>query len=391
MRPVVLLALSLFACAAAGGSITPLFETDTITAYDRWLWQHRNEYPTFRPVRARAGEERGSSGWTHPTAVFFTDSGTVLVRYVYPDSWDERGIVRQQMSYVNVTEDGDHLVVYHRGDRTAGSTAYDRSGRRLFDSEDGVIPRFNRWFRDSGPSESTQVLNDSGKVIGVLPRVNTWTASSSGDTLFAASSRNGAAVFDREARILWKDSPFRAAPHRVAISPDGWRVAIVTRDSVGMHDLATGRTRILGIDSATAAHYYLCSAAWSDDSRRIAVYRVDRDVPDSALLWVLTRDGEEDAPARKLATNYAQNLFWMGDTVVLVASPFLPNPQEWIHDKPYQRGACRVIAVTLRGNMQTWAVPGRFGQLGAWYQQGRHLVYVDRGFGYAAVFQVPVQ
>lgn len=399
MRPVVILVLSLFACAAASGSIKPLYETDSITAYDRWLWQHRNEYPGFRPVRVRVGEERSGSGWTRLTAVFLTDSGTELVRHVYPDSW--QGIRMEQVSNINVKEVGDYSVVYRRG----VSTAYDRLGRKLFDG--GVYPRFNLWFRNikasdtvaeprpwlghAQPSESTQVLDDEGKVIGVLPRVSTWTATGSGDTLFAAVSYGGTVVFDRTARVRWRDSLFGIASRIAAISPDGRTVAVVTRESVGLHDLVTGKNKVLGLDSAAVPRYRARSVVWSNDSRRIVVWRDDRGVPDSALLSVIARNGEPTAPSRKLETDYAQNLFWMGDTVVMVASPFLPNPKKWMSDKPYHTGPCRVIAVTSRSGIQTWTVPGRFGQLGVWYLQGRSFAYVDRDRGYYAVFQVPVK
>jgi hypothetical protein len=78
----------------------------------------------------------------------------------------------------------------------------------------------------------------------------------------------------------------------------------------------------------------------------------------------------------------------MGDTAVLVASPGVPGNRG---DKMYQTGPCKAFAVTLNGDMRTWMVPGRFGRLGVWYQQGRSLAYVDKDLGYFAIFQVPVQ
>ena len=399
MRPTILLVVFLVACAVASDTIKPLFETNSVTAYDRWLWQHRDEYPGFRPIRARAGAEQSPSGWTRATAVFLTDSGTVLVRHVYSDSWDERGQVAPQIVRVNVTEDGDRLVVHH----PAGSTTYDRFGRKLFDGN--AYPRFNLWFRniktnDTIPemrawlahpseSESTQMLDDSGKVIGVLPRVSIWTATGSGDTLMAAVSQSGTIVFDRGAEIRWRDSMFGTASRIAAISPDGRTVAVVTRDSVGLHDLVTGSNKVLGFEAATAAPIRASSIAISDDGRRVAVrYLVGRDVADSVLLRILTSGGEELAPARRLESDYVDNMFWMGDTVVLVASPGVPG---YKGDKMYQTGTCKAFAVTLNGDMRTWMVPGRFGRLGVWYQQGRSLAYVDKDLGYFAIFQVPVQ
>jgi hypothetical protein len=399
MRPVVLLVLSLCTLAVASDTIVPLFETSSVNAYDRWLWQHRDEYPGFRPIRARAGAEQSPSGWTRATAVFLTDSGTVLMRHVYSDSWDERGQVAPQVTLVNVTEDGDRLVVHH----PAGNTAYDRLGRKLFDGD--AHPRFNLWFRDiSGKdtnaerhpwsrgvkvSDSTQVLNDEGRVVGVLPRVSVSTATGSGDTLMAAVSKSGTIVFDRRARIRWRDSLFGTASRIAAISPDGRTVAVVTRDSVGLHDLVTGSNHVLGFDTATAATARARSIVWSDDGRRAAVrYLVSRDAADSVLLRVLTRDAKEVAPPLRLESGYVDNMFWMGDTVVLVASPGEPGDKG---NKMYQRGPCKAFAVTLNGGMRTWTVPGRFGRLGVWYQQGRSLAYVDKDMGYYAVFQVPVK
>jgi hypothetical protein len=227
--------------------------------------------------------------------------------------------------------------------------------------------------------------------MAVLPRVSIQAASSSGDTLIAAVSDGGTLVFDRGAHVRWRDSMFGTASRIAAISPDGRKVAVVTRDSVGLHDLVTGRSKVLGIHSATAARYRTNYVVWSNDGRRFAVYRVDWDVPDSALLWVFTRDGKAAAQPRRLEANYGENLFWMGDTVVLVASPYLPDLRKWIHQKPWSVGPCKVTAVTLRGHLQTWMVQGRFGGDDVWYQQGRHLVCVDKSRGYAAVFQVPVQ
>ena len=383
MRQVVLLVVSVLTYAAASDTIKPLFETSSIAEYDRWLWQHRNEYPRFRPVRVRVGEERSGSGWTRLTSVFLTDSGTELVRHVYPDSW--QGIRVEQVSNINVNEAGDYSVVYRRGARTA----YGRYGRKLFDSDRGIFPRFNLWFRDSESPESTQVLNDEGKVIGVLPHVSMWTATGSGDTLMAAVSRSGTIVFDRRARIRWRDSLFGPASLIAAISPDGREAAIATRDSVGLHDLMTGSNKVLGFDTSTAATARVRSIVWSDDSRRVAVrYLVGRDSADSVLLRVLTRDTMEVAPPRTLVSDYVDNMFWMGDTVMLVASPGVP---EYGGGKTYQRGSCKVFALTLTGHTQTWMVPGRFGRLGVWYQQGRDLAYVDKDMGYFAVFQVPAK
>lgn len=387
MNSTILLISFLIGAAPADGRINPLFETDSIAAYNRWLWQHRSEYPAFRPTRAHATVITGSSGWTRPAVTFLTDSGTVLSRYVFPDSWDDRRMVQRQVSDCHATEDGDYVAVYLRGSSAARYTAFDRFGRKLFESKYEVFPRFNRWFRDTEGPESTQVLDDSGKVVGVLPRAYARTANSSGDTLFAVLTARGAMVFDSRMRVVWQSRPL-GAPRAAAISPDGWKIAIVTRDSVGVHDLATGRAKGQGMDPPTAARYGQFSVAWSDDGRLLAVYRSENAVPDSGLLWILTRDGAWAAPARRLETNYARSLFWMGDTVVLAASPYLPNTRERIRGKPLQTGPCRVIAATLSGKIRSWIVPGRFGEHGRWHQQGRRLGYV--GF-HTAVFQVPVQ
>jgi hypothetical protein len=182
---------------------------------------------------------------------------------------------------------------------------------------------------------------------------------------------------------------FGTASRIAAISPDGRTVAVVTRDSVGLHDLVTGSNKVLGFETATASPIRARSIALSDDGRRVAVrYLVGRNVADSVLLRILTSGGEEIAPARRLESDYVDNMFWMGDTVVLVASPGVTGNKG---DKMYQTGPCKAFAVTLNGDMQTWMVPGRFGRLGVWYQQGRSLAYVDKDMDYFAVFQVPVK
>jgi hypothetical protein len=398
MKQVILLFVTILAYATASDTIRPLFETSSIAEYDRWLWQHRNEYPRFRPVRVLVGEERSGSGWTRLTAVFLTDSGTELVRHVYPDSW--QGLRIQQVSNINVTEAGDYSVVYRRG---GGGTVYDRYGRELFDG--APYPRFNLWFRDiSGrdanahrhpwsegvrESDSTQVLNDRGEVVGVLPRVSAWTATASGDTLMAAVT-GGTVVFDRSARIRWRDAMFGTAPRVAAISPNGRKVAVITSDSVGLHDMVTGSTKALGLHPETATRLRITRAVWSDDSRRIAVYRTDWDVVDTALLWTFSGDGKGSTKPRRLSANAGDQPFWAGSTVLLIASPYFTD-SHWRAAKQPTPGPSRVMAVAPRGLTRTWFVKGVFQWNKDWYQQGRRFAYVDKSGGHAVVFEVPIR
>ncbi len=390
MRWVTLLLASLLAYAVASDTIKPLFETDAITAYDRWLWDHRNEYPGFRMIRAQAGLELTPSGWTRLYAVSFTDSGTVRKRYVYPDSLDLRNVALQ-MFCVSVAEDGDRFAVRRWLGPNAGTTAYDRLGRKLFDSGRDVFPRFGLWFRDIGESESTQVLNDRGLVIGVLPGASIRTASSSGDTLFVATSRAGTIVFDRNAKVHWRDDIPRSGPYVPTISSDGREVRIAARDSVVLHDLTTGITTAKAVDSAMKPRQRPDLIAWSSDGRRVAMYRIDSEVPDSATLWIVTRDGTLASPATRLAASYTERLFWMGDTAVLVASPYVPDRRQWPIGPRFEQGPCKVTTITLSGKTQELTVTGHFGELGGWYQQGRHLAYLDTQLHYFAVFLVPAQ
>ena len=220
MRQVVLLAVSLSVCAAASDTIKPLFETSSIAEYNQWLWQHRDEYPGFRPVRTQAD--------------FFSDSGAALPSQVLEYYSSLKGLVGLQTSSVHYLIDGDHCVVCYGRGRVVTSTAYDLHRHRLFERTGQVHPRFNLWFRDTEDSgaawrhfhhqnppapESTQILDDDGKVVGVLPRVSAWRATSSGDTLIAAVSHSGTVVFDREARIRRRDSMFGTASRIAAISP----------------------------------------------------------------------------------------------------------------------------------------------------------------------------
>jgi hypothetical protein len=294
------------------------------------------------------------------------------------------------MDRITVDEDGDRFAVCQWLGPNAGTIAYDRSGRRLFESGSRVLyPRFGLWFRNVYRSESTQVLNDSGRVIGVLPVIG--SLKSSGDTLFLAQSHAGTIVFDRRARILWRDGVLRPGPCLATISSDGREVDIASWDSVIVHDLMSGKTTAKAVDSSTGPRRGLDGIAWSGDGRRVSMYRRDVDVPDSATLWGVNRDGRLASPARRLAASYTEHLFWMGDTVVLVASPYDPNMRKRMHDKPLGRGSCKVTAVALSGKTQEWTVPGLFGQLGGWHQQGRTLAYIDTELSYYAVFQVPVK
>ena len=388
MRPCVFLLVSLLSLGRAQDTIKPLFETDAVTAYDRWLWDHRNEYPGFRMIRAQAGLELTLSGWTRLHAVSFTDSGTVRKRYVYADSLDLRNVALQ-MPCVSVDEDGDRFAVRRWLGSSEGTTAYDRLGRKLFDSGREVFPRFGLWFSDIWTSESTQVLNDRGLVIGVLPGVSISSASSSGDTLFVATSRAGAIVFDRKARVRWRDGVPRG-PYVATISADGRAVRIAARDSVVLHDLITGVTTVKAVDSAMEQSKRPDPIAWSSDGRRVAMYSIDSEVPDSATLWIVTRDGTLAIPARRLAASYTERLFWMGDTVVLVASPYVPDRRKRPTGPRFEQGPCKVTTVTLSGETQESTVTGHFGELGGWYQQGRHLAYLDTQLHYFAVFLVPV-
>jgi|GEM_PF-6123902 len=404
MRWFVISLAVLSASAVANDTILPLFETDSMAVYNRWLWQHRSEYPGFRLVRARAGVEQSPSGWKRPYAISFTDSGTVNTRYVYPDTWNDRVVVGPETlvqftsgPFVSVREDGDGFAVRRYAGRS-GITAYDRQGRKLFDSEREVVPKFRLWFRDTRPSQlpdgtwtdSTQVLNDSGRIVGVLPYVSIWDASSSGDTLFAAASHRGTVVFDRRARVRWQGSRLGTESRVVAISPDGQRVAVVTQDSAVLHDLVTGRDKVLDTHMATAASYQSYHVAWAHDSRRFAVHRADWDSAGSAMLWVLGRDDQAAGPPRKLDSDFSGCMFWTGDTVVLIASACHPDMWKRTSAPSFYRGPCKVSVVTPLGKTKTWTVPGRFGRYGRWHQQGRCFAYADTQMGYYAVFQVPM-
>ena len=411
MRQVILLVLSFVACAAASDTIKPLFETRSIPEYNRWLLQHRDEYPWFRFVRTEYD--------------FLTDSVAIPPRNIHRDSslllsGELGGLQVQfrdlptsplselgglQVGFRDFIEDGDHCVVYRRNGRSVTSTVYDRHGRKLFETSGYIQHRFDLWFRDtaardsvlgqqpwprhSQTAESTQVLNAEGEVVGVLPWLSIQGASSSGDTLIAAVSQSGTVVFDRRAGIRWRDSMFGAAARVAAISPDGRRVAVVTRDSVGLHDLVTGRNKTLGIRPGTVTRFRTSNVVWSDDSRHFAVYRADWNVLDTSLLWTFTRDGIGAAQPRRLKANCDGKLFWMGDTVVLIESPCFSDLR-WTSDKCPPAGPCRVTTETVRGVLQIWMVEGDFGWEDVWYRQGRRFASVDRSRGYAAVFEVPV-
>jgi len=386
MKSLLTLVMSLCACAVAADTIKPLFETDSVAVYNRWLWRHREEYPNFRPVRALAGEKRSNSGWVRETVVFLTDSGPELMRYVYPDSWDDRRLVRRQVVSISVTEDGNHIAVHHRG----GTTAYDRSGRQLFQSRRDIVPRFGLWFRDARGSDSTHVLDNSGKVLGVLPRISIWYTNSFKDSLIAAVSDSGVVVFDRGAKVRWQGSMFRSTPRVATISPDGQRVAIVTGDSVGLHDLTASRDLVLGFDSAGTLPNPSILTAWSSDSRRIAVCRVGSGPTGSTMLSIITGDGEPAFPSLRLEAGSGVNLSWTGDTAVLIALARVPD-RAFSSDKLPPLGPYRVTAVTPSGGVRTWTVKGRFGSDDILYQQGRRFAAVGRYRGYAAVFQLPMQ
>jgi hypothetical protein len=388
MRQVILLITSLSVCAAASDTIKSLFESRSIPEYDRWLWHNRSDYPGLRPIRAQVGVEQSPSGWGRLYAVSYTDSGTVCNRHVYPDSWNLRSVV--QMSPITIKEDGDRFAVRRWMGPAARITAYDRMGRKLFDSALGVVPGFGLWFRAVRGAESTQVLNDSGSVIGVLPSLSIGNMGSSGDTLFVAPSRAGTIVFDRKARVRWQDGVSRAGPYVATISSGGREVAVAARDSVVLRDMVSGMTTVRAVDSAVGRQR-LDLIAWSSDCRRIAMYRRDNEVPDSATLWTVACDGTLVGPAQRLAASYTERMFWMGDTVVLVASPHVPDMRKRMHDKPLQRGSCKVTAVVPSGKIQEWTVTGLFGRLGGWFQQGRNLAYVDTQLSYFAAFQVPMQ
>jgi hypothetical protein len=410
MKWVILSVAILAAFAAASDTIMPLFEARSVAEYNQWLEQHRDEYPNFRPVLTK--DDFLTDSVAFPSRNIHRDSSTsplgeFRLRFgdlpVVPLS--ELGGLQQGQS-CSFVEDGDHCLVYRRNGRAVTSTAYDRYGRKLFETCGHIQHRFNLWFRDtttkdsllepqpwprrSQAAESTQVIDDKGNVIGVLPRISIQGASSSGDTLIAAGSHDGTAVFDHKARVRWRDSMFGAAPRVAVISPDGRKVAVITRDSVGLHDLLTGRNKTWGVHPGTATRYRTNRVAWSGDGRRFAVYRADWHIPDTALLWTFTSGGKGAARPRRLKANCGDRPFWSGDTVLLIASPYFTD-QRWTANKQPPAGPCRVTAVTLRGGVRTWFVKGSFEWDDVWYQQGRSFAYVDRSRGYAAVFEVPIQ
>ncbi|MCX6843494.1 MAG: hypothetical protein NTX53_14570 [candidate division WOR-3 bacterium] len=393
MRPIILFVISLFVSAVASDTIKPLFETDSVAAYNRWLEEHRDQYPRFRPVLTKADLSTDSAAG--PTRQMRRDAVVPLSE-----------LVGLQVGFRDFFEDGDHCVVYHRDGRAVTSTAYDRYGRKLFETSGYIQHRFNLWFKDTTAqdsvpeqqpwrrhdqmAESTEVLNDEGEVVGVLPGLSIQGASSHGDTLIVAVSRSGTVVFDRRARIRWRDSMFGTAARVAAISPDGRRVAVVTQDSVGLHDLLIGRNKTLGIRPGTATRFRANKVVWSDDSRHFAVYRADGHVLDTALLWTFTSDGEGAVKPRRLKANCDGRPFWMGDTVVLIESPYYTD-LHWTANKQPPAGPCRVTAVPRRGRVQTWMVKGRFGEGSNWFQQGRYLASVNKSGGDVVVFQVPVK
>lgn len=390
MRPLVLLIVSLWSLGVAQDTIKPLFETRSIADYDRWLWQHREEYPGFRRVRAQASEELTLSGWVHAVVTWFSDSGTTDKRYVFPDSLSFSKMAAVQMDLITVAEDSGRLAVRRWFGPNAGTTTYDRFGRKLFNSALEVTPNLGFWWTDISDHESTQITNDSGRVVCVLPEV-TGRIISSGDTLFVAPTRAGVVVFGGLALgILWRDGVQRDWPCAVTISSDGRKVAIAAWDSIIVHDLVTRRTAAKAVQSATGTRRGLDGIAWSGDGSRIAMYRRDIEVPDSATLWEVNRDGRLASPARRLAATYSEHLFWLGDTVVLVSSPYYPDMRGRPQDMPLSRGPCKATAVAPSGKTMEWIVPGLFGQLGVWHQQGRILAYIDTELSYYAVFQMPV-
>jgi hypothetical protein len=392
MRPIILMVLSLFACAAASDTIQPLYETSSTSGYNQWLLQHRTEYPEFRQVLTQAD--------------FFNDSGATLPSQVLEYGEKMKDLVGLQTPMERYLIEREHCIVSYGQGQVVTSTAYDLHRHRLFERTGQIYPRFNLWFRDTedstaawrhfhpeipSPPESTEVLDDEGKIVGVLPRVPMRLATSSGDTLIAVVSQNGTLVLDREARVRWQDGMFGTAPRVAAVSPDGQKVAVVVRDSVGIHDLVTGTNRVLGIPSSTVMGHRYHFVVWSSDSRHFAMYRADSYGPGSAMLWVFTRDGRSAAKPRKLDANYGEQLFWMGDTVVLATTPYVDSLQERLRDKHWFVGPSRVTAVPLRGRGQTWIVKGRFGEGSDWFQQGRCLASVCKSVGDAVVFQVPVK
>jgi hypothetical protein len=310
----------------------------------------------------------------------------------------------KQVPFVRFVNDSNHCVVHYGSGPNAATAAYDRHGRKLFERSGYVQHRFDMWFVGTEGSvasrrilhpelpsapESTAVLDDDGKVVRVLPSAVVWRATSSGDTLIAAASSGAALVFDREAKVRWQDSMFGNATRLVAISPDAGKVAVVTRDSVCIHDMTNGTDKVMSIPSVTVTGHRTHLVAWSSDSRRFAIYRADSCGPSAAMLWVLTKDGKMAAKPRRLDANYDERLFWMGDTVVLATTPYVDSLPERLRGKRWFLGPSRITAVPLRGRVQTWMVDGRFREGSEWFAQGRCLACVSGG--YAAVFEVPIR
>jgi hypothetical protein len=390
MKHGVTLLVAALALAAARDAIKPFFEAGSIAEYNRWLAEHRDAYPDLRPVG------------THPG--LFTDSGAVLPSKVLEYQRESEHFVAPQTPYVRFVSDTDHCVVHYGYGPDAATAAYDRHGRKLFERPGYVQHRFNMWFAATRGSvaskrvlhpelpaepESTGVLGDNGEVIGVLPGAVVWLATSSGDTLVAAASDGGALVFDREARIRWQDSVLGGATGLVAISPDAHKVAAVARDSLVVHDMTNGADRVLRIPSATLAGRRTNLLVWSRDSRRFALYRADSYGPGAAMLWSFTSDGKAATKPRRLDANYGEQLFWMGDTVVLATTPYVDSVEERLRGKHSFAGQVRITAVPLRGRVQKWMVDGRFREGSQWSAQGRCLACVADY--YAAVFEVPTK
>jgi hypothetical protein len=282
---------------------------------------------------------------------------------------DSQSSILQASNY-EISGRNDQLIMTEAGYNYA---AYDRYGRRLFDDHDNRLETgaSGRWFRWVFARECLEMLDDSGKVVSVLPSQYPARTLYTGDSVFAAYANKNLVLFDRNGRTLWRSSTLMS-PIGAAVAEHGEAVAATTTDSLVLHDLATGKTAVLPHDAAWS-HYGWPQMAWSSGARLLAVYQGSKTSQDSGRVMVMDRGGNTVRPSRPLRAYQVRALLWLGDTLVLpgqdVDTAGMDPRQSW----GIVTDSCLLSLVLPDGGQRQLVVHGKFRPRDDWHASSPYL------------------
>jgi hypothetical protein len=258
MLKVVMTVLFLLgaAVAAAGLSVTKVFEGEGIAKFNRWVSSNAKDYPGITPVRISLDESgRQARAPAGSRILFWNDNGTVKKALSVPEK-AHFGILGGgrfawvQLPTTSAVGDGQY-------------TLYDDTGERVLSSAEGEgVPflldvdcplLFRLPFRGDwlATGHELKVLGPAGQLICRLDGASgPWldVPWSEDTTCVLGEGTGDVVVLNSQGKVLWRKS--FGVSVRTAISRDGTRIAVLHGGTVSVYD----RAGKLTADHAVALH-----------------------------------------------------------------------------------------------------------------------------------------